>query len=217
MSNNTVDLSGYLAIREISGLYEADQNFFSIDGWIFTDIIFFGGRHPIIASGKTAQIIFERAKTLKEESTSRLGPYKKVGVTARGKLVSHLDARCFLDIKHISFFDTDNPMDGEDSFVVNTVKLQGFLRVSDETTTVAVGDLCVSTLDAHIETDQKVFGGQHKVLLGGRLASLVSKTSHHTNKSVFNATIGGSLLSVGEFIYVKAKYLSLNGNPRIDL
>jgi len=216
MSNNTVDLSGYLAIREINGMYVADQDVFSIDGWIFTDIVLFGGRHPIVASGKTAQIIFERAKTLKEESGSRRGPYKKVGVTARGKLVSHSDERCFLDVKHISFFDTDNPMDGESSFVVNTIKLQGFLRVSDETSTVAVGDHNISTLDAYIETDQKVFGGQHKVLLEGRLASLVSRTSHYTHQSVFNATVGGRLLSVGDFIYVQAKYLSLNGSPRLD-
>ncbi len=205
MSNNTVDLSGHLTIQKIGQVTVANQPLASVEGWIYTDTVAFGGRHPFTATGKPADVIITHAKELlpKPDDLNR-----KIGVTARCKLISH-PGNSFLEIKNINFFDTSNPVNWE-HFVVNAVKLQGHLTIpQSRQTTIDFGKCSVTSLEGLLATDKNLFGGQHRILLGGQMADLIS--CGITTGESLPATIGGKLLSRQKVIYVQANFVSLNG------
>jgi len=203
MSNNAVDLSGHLTVGKISQVVVANQPLASVDGWIHTDTVAFGGRHPFTATGKPAEVIISHARQLPLVSSD--SPNLKIGVTARCKLISH-PGNSFLEVKNINFFDISNPVSDWRYFVVNTVKLQGHLVVpSGQPTTIDFGQCTVTSLEGLISTDKGVFGGQHRILLGGQLANLIRDIG-----LPLPATIGGKLLSRQKTIYVQANFASLN-------
>ena len=216
MSNNTVDLSGYIVVCDINTVMAGGKPCSVISGWIFTGLAALGGKHPFTATGKPADVILDQARSRQGITQCEAADFSncQVGVTARGKLVSGSE-RAFLEVRHISFFDTSNPLQsGRKSFVVNTVKLQGQIAVDirHETDFVLL-DRTSPVLAAWMSTDKIFMGGRHPIIFSGSLRAEMLRMDilEHGFTSV-RATVGGSLHSVGNVIYVLASYLSINGN-----
>ena len=211
MSNNTVDLNGYLIVAEVKQVVVGGQMLNQIGGWISTESVTFGGYHPFVATGKPADIILQHARDHPNEHWGAR-PNQQYGVTARGKLVSRPGCS-FMDVKNINFFDTGNPVLGRaDKFVVNDVKLQGHLSLDRQhpDLSISLGQYKVTGLNALLSTATIAMGGQHTVMIHGKLADEVLLTVSQHGYATLPATVGGKLLSLGNTIYIQAQYISLN-------
>ena len=221
MSNNTVDLSGYLVVNEVNMVQAGEKPCSVISGWIFTGLAALGGKHPFTATGKPAEVILDQARC--KQGVMKCEPTDfsdcQVGVTARGKLISGQE-RSFLDVRHISFFDTSNPLrSGRRSFVVNTAKLQGSLTVDTrhDANFVLLGHMS-SVLTAWISTDRTFMGGRHPIVFSGLLRTEMLGMDMLKNGFASTcATVGGTLHSVGNVIYTQIVYLSINKDARDEV
>jgi len=221
MSNNTVDLSGYIVVCDINTVLAGGKTCSVISGWIFTDLAALGGKHPFTATGKPAEVILDQARNRQDIMGCKPADFSdcQVGVTARGKLISGQE-RSFLDVRHISFFDTTNPLrSGRRSFVVNTVKLQGSLTVDTrhDTNFVLMGHMS-PVLTAWISTDRTFMGGHHPIVVSGLLQTeMLGMDMLKNGFASTYATVGGALHSVGNMIYAQISYLSINKDARDEV
>jgi len=215
MSNNLVDLTGYLEIGSVEASPSAARSDLSLSGWIHTNPSAMGGRHPFLAEGKHAELILDQAR-----KNSRMqivdGGIEQNGVLARGKL-NTFPGRCYLEVKHISFFDTSNPLPGAQLFTANHVRMQGYLILPH----VKPGVIRQRTgqeggLAAWFLTEPAASGGRHNIFLSGALAELADAHGKRTGAAVFQAVLGGNLVSSALSSFIHARYLSLNGIGYLD-
>ena len=82
MSNNTVNLNGFLSIEDMhmTPTNRKEQNLV-VRGWVQTGIAALGGRHPLVATGTPAQVILEYARLAASSSLDT-----HFGVSLDGKL-----------------------------------------------------------------------------------------------------------------------------------
>lgn len=79
MSNNSVDLSGYLAVAKAGTLPVGRSSVPLVEGWITTGLPLAGGRHPFAAFGDPAEAILRQA----QGGTAPPLPGERLGVSVR--------------------------------------------------------------------------------------------------------------------------------------
>jgi len=215
MPNNLVDLSGYLEIGSLETSPTAAQSELRLSGWIRTNPSAVGGRHPFLAEGKQAGIILEQARSISK--TQHLdASLEQNGVLGRGKL-NTFPGRCYLDVRHISFFDTSNPLTSAQLFTANHVRMQGHLILPHAKSRVPSSDpRQLGSLSAWFLTESAACGGRHNILLTGALAEAAAAYGRRKGAAVFQAALGGSLVSSSLTSFIHARYLSLNGTGYLE-
>ncbi len=212
MSNNIVNITGFLSIGQVSGSASSRLRAPVVEGWISTADAMVGGRHPFRAEDRQALVILEYARLASEAAAS--GP---VGISAHARLVSH-PRRSYLEIKFISFFDTAFPViRRRDGFVQSSANLQGHLTIrSASYLKLERAGGMLSGLVASLATGTAAQGGQHPVLISGEeLAALRQDPSfqavfRNAARITLPATLSGTLFTKIDVIYVLANFLSLD-------
>ena len=85
MSNNTVNVSGFLSISRLSAGGSARQPEPIVEGWISTADALVGGWHPFRAEGRQAQVILDYAR----QASTTGDAATQVGISIHARLVSH--------------------------------------------------------------------------------------------------------------------------------
>jgi len=206
MSNNTVNITGFLSIGRAAASASRTRSAL-VEGWINTSDDLIGGRHPFRAEERQALVILEHARLAGSQAC---GP---VGVSAHARLVSHSD-RSYLDIKFISFFDTSNPLvRRRDGFAQSSANLQGFLTIRGENYLNLEQSY---GLLGCLATGNSAQGGQHPVLISGEELAALRQDAHFQEafrkfkRVTLAATLSGTLFTRREIIYVLAGFLSLD-------
>lgn len=158
------------------------------------------------AADRHAEIILEQARIGANGKID--GNMQKRGVLARGKLIS-FPSRCFLEVKHISFFETSNPFPDAALFTANHVRMQGYLALPEILRPQAA-------LGAWFLTEGASSGGRHTIVLPGALADNVIASSSQFATRIFQAVLSGELFSTPTGGYVQAQYISLNRGGYVD-
>lgn len=92
MSNNIVWLQGFFEIDCIETMPLGKEQFPVIHAWVHTDQEWEGGKHPLLISGKPAQIVLEMSQ----------GSSTTPEVLINGRLLSRGN-RSWVDVKRITF------------------------------------------------------------------------------------------------------------------
>ena len=211
MSNNTVNITGFLTIGRVSTANASRSSIPVVEGWISTGEAVMGGRHPFRAEDRQALVILEHARMA---GTNASGP---VGVSAHARLVSCADVS-YLDIKFISFFDTSFPVvKKRDGFAQSVASLQGHLTIRGESyLSLEQGGRAFYGLLGCLATGNAAQGGQHPVLISGEELAALRQDAHFQevfrklNRVTLPATLSGMLFTRHETIYVLAGFLSLD-------
>ena len=218
MANNTVNLNGFLTVEEIKTVrVNRNQETVSVIGWVDTAPAALGGHHPFVAIGTPAQVILDYARIVDCSATASPAQDTHFGITLRGKLISMPD-RGYIEVKHISFFDLSHPLLEEMNplthFAANIVTLQGHLSFdANGLERVTVHGQPEEVLSAYLHTDSACAGGKHSVLvtenLNRHLRVRLTQQVCPDEAGFISAVVGGKLISIGQKIFIQAKYISL--------
>jgi len=204
MSNNTVNIRGYLTYRAVG----MNRRPASVVGWIYTDRALLGGRHPFIANGRPAEIIMEyvQEREIRSVESPPDFPDQATGVVVRGKLASYPDGS-YLDVRSVHFFQASLSLE---RFVLNDLTLGGQLMIKDgqrSPRTEIIGSATVTALDALLATDAAYNGGIHPILLLNKHAEQALAWFEERRFQPFGVTVGGRLVTLPGGSLVQASFV----------
>jgi len=92
MSNNIVWLQGYFEVDRVETVEVGRKQQPVIHAWLYTAKSWEGGRHPLLITGRPAEIVLEMSQKAAESPE----------VLVNGKLLSQ-DERSWVEVKRITF------------------------------------------------------------------------------------------------------------------